>query len=141
MKRIPNTLCLVLFILMGCTNSDHPRTPSPAGAKVFILEPKDNSVVTSPIKVKFGIQGMELSPAGVEKENSGHHHLLIDTQLEDKSTTIPSSENILHFGKGQTETSIELQPGKHTLQLILGDHNHIPHNPVVESEIVTINVK
>lgn len=141
MKVVPFIITLCMFILTGCSDNSPTRTPSPRGAKVFIIEPKDNSDVTSPIKVKFGIEGMELSPAGVEKENSGHHHLLIDTQLEDKSSSIPANENILHFGKGQTETQIELKPGKHSLQLILGDHNHIPHEPIVQSNMITINVK
>lgn len=142
MKLVPFILTLGLLILTGCSDNIQPaRTPSPKGAKVFIIEPKDNSDVTSPIKVKFGIEGMELAPAGVEKENSGHHHLLIDTQLEDKNSQIPASENILHFGKGQTETTIELKPGKHSLQLILGDHNHIPHEPIIQSNMITINVK
>lgn len=141
MKWTPFILILVLFIFAGCTNNSPTRTPSPKAAKVFIIEPKNNANLNSPIKVKFGIEGMELMPAGVETENSGHHHLLIDTQIDDTSSPIPANENIIHFGKAQTETTIELTPGKHSLQLILGDHNHVPHDPVVQSEMITINVK
>ena len=114
---------------------------SPAGAKVTILEPANGATVSSPVTVKFGITGMELSPAGTEKAGSGHHHLLIDTKLADPKAGIPADANNKHFGKAQTEASVELTPGTHTLQLVLGDHNHIPHDPVVQSEVITITVK
>ena len=114
---------------------------SSAGAKVTILEPANGATVSSPVTVKFGIEGMELSPAGTEKAGSGHHHLLIDTKLADPKAGIPADANNKHFGKAQTEASVELAPGTHTLQLVLGDHNHIPHAPVVQSEAITITVK
>lgn len=118
------------------------RTPSPAGAKVFIVSPKNGAKVTSPVTVKFGIQGMTLSPAGVKAENSGHHHLLIDTPVpSDLSAPLPAiPDKIVHFGKAQTETTVTLPPGKHTLQLVLGDENHIPHDPPVISKKITITV-
>jgi hypothetical protein len=97
--------------------------------------------VSSPVALKFGIEGMEVVPAGTEKANSGHHHVLIDTKLADFNSPIPADDNHVHFGKGQTETSLALKPGTHTLQLILGDQNHIPHEPPVESEAITITVK
>jgi len=144
MKR--NLLVLALFAslaLAACEPGTNiaKRTPSPAGAKVTILEPADGAEVTSPVTVKFGIEGMEVAPAGTDKPNSGHHHLLVDTDLEDPTVPIPSNDSFIHFGKGQTETTIELKPGKHTLQLVLGDMNHIPHDPVVQSDKITVTVK
>src|SRR5262245_21987185 len=118
------------------------RTPSPAGAEVYIISPKDGATVKSPVTVVFGLKGMGDAPAGVKFENTGHHHLLIDTDVpKDLNAPLPTSDQVKHFGKGQTETSIELAPGKHTLQLVLGDQNHTPHNPPVESKKITITVK
>lgn len=116
-------------------------TTSPAGAKAFIIEPKDGAVVSSPVTVKFGIEGMEVAPAGTDKPNTGHHHLIIDTDLKDATVPVPADANHIHYGKGQTEATIELKPGEHTLQLVLGDKNHIPHNPPVTSPVIKITVK
>jgi hypothetical protein len=117
------------------------RTPSPAGAEVYIISPKDGASVKSPVKVVFGLKGMGVAPAGVKFENAGHHHLLIDTDVPaDANAPLPTTDQVKHFGKGQTETSIELTPGKHTLQLVLGDQNHIPHNPPIVSKKITITV-
>jgi hypothetical protein len=118
------------------------RTPSPAGAEAYIISPKDGATVKSPVTVVFGLKGMGVAPAGVKFENSGHHHLLIDTDVpKDLNAPLPTSDQVKHFGKGQTETSLELTPGKHTLQLVLGDQNHTPHNPPVVSKKITITVK
>jgi hypothetical protein len=118
------------------------RTPSPTGAEVYIVSPKDGATVKSPVTVVFGLKGMGIAPAGVKFENTGHHHLLIDTAVPaDLSAPLPTTDQVKHFGKGQTEASIELTPGKHTLQLVLGDQNHTPHNPPVESKKITITVK
>jgi hypothetical protein len=118
------------------------RTPSPAGAEVYIISPKDGATVKSPVTVVFGLKGMGVAPAGVKFENSGHHHLLIDTPVpSDLNAPLPTSDQVKHFGKGQTEATIELAPGKHTLQLVLGDEKHTPHNPPVESKKITITVK
>jgi Domain of unknown function (DUF4399) len=118
------------------------QTPSPSGAKVFIISPKPGATVTSPVTVKFGIKGMTLAPAGTKQDNSGHHHLLIDTDPpSDLSLPIPNiPDKVVHFGKAQTETTLTLPPGKHTLQLLLGDENHIPHKPPVMSKKITITV-
>lgn len=118
------------------------RTPSPHGAKVFFVGLKDGATVSNPVTVKFGIKGMTLAPAGTATPNSGHHHLLIDTDVPaDLSKPLPAvPDKIVHFGKAQTETTLTLPPGKHTLQLLLGDQNHIPHNPPVISKKITINV-
>ena len=111
-------------------------------SSIFIITPQNKSEVSNPINIKFGLTGMNIVPAGVEKERSGHHHLLIDVkELPDMNNPIPSTPNHIHFGKGQTETTITLTPGKHTLQLLLGNHLHVPHNPPVISKKITINVK
>ena len=117
------------------------QSPAPEGAKVYIIEPLDGAEVSSPVTVKFGLSGMGVAPAGVEKAKTGHHHLIINTKVEDYDNPLPADDQHKHFGGGQTETTLELSPGKHTLQLILGDHNHVPHKPVIESEVITITVK
>jgi hypothetical protein len=142
MKHIVAT-ALAVLILAGC-GQQAPKggpTTSPAGAKVFFIEPKNGATVSSPVAVKFGIEGMEVVPAGTDKPNSGHHHVLIDTKLADYTSPIPADDNHKHFGKGQTEATLELKPGQHTLQLILADQNHIPHSPPVQSEVITITVQ
>jgi hypothetical protein len=119
-----------------------PRTPSPAGAKVYIVSPANGATVKSPVTIVFGLSGMGIAPAGVQSDNTGHHHLLIDTDLPANiGMTLPTTDNIRHFGKGQTEATIELKPGKHTLQLVLGDHMHVPFLPVVASTKITITVQ
>jgi hypothetical protein len=119
-----------------------PRTASPAGAKLYVVSPANGATVKSPVTVVFGLSGMGIAPAGVPFENAGHHHLLIDTAIPaNTGLPLPATDNIKHFGKGQTEASIELKPGKHTLQLVLGDQNHIPFNPVVASAQITITVQ
>jgi hypothetical protein len=117
------------------------RTPSPAGAEAYIISPKDGAKVTSPFVVQFGLKGMGVAPAGVKFDNTGHHHLLIDADAPaDLNTPLPASDKVVHFGKGQTETTLTLAPGKHTLQLLLGDATHIPHNPPVLSKKITVTV-
>lgn len=119
------------------------RTKSKAGDKVFIIEPKDGATVSNPITVKFGADGIELAKAadGI-KENSGHHHLLVDVDtLPPLDQPLPSNEHVLHFGQAQTETSINLTPGKHTLQLLAADAKHVPLDPSVMSQKITITVK
>jgi Domain of unknown function (DUF4399) len=136
-------LVLAAIVLAASTSAvlAQERTPSPAGAEVYIISPKDGEKVKSPVVVRFGLKGMGIAPAGVKFENSGHHHLLIDTDVPaDLNAPLPTTDQVKHFGKGQTETSIELAPGKHTLILLLGDQNHTPHNPPVVSKKVTITV-
>lgn len=125
------------------------ETASPQGAKVFFDGLTDGASVKSPVMVKFGIEGMEVAPAGTETANTGHHHLFIDRPVlgegpdgaDELDANILSDEQHVHFGKGQTETSLELAPGSHTLQLVLGDKDHIPHNPPVVSDQITITVE
>jgi hypothetical protein len=117
------------------------RTPSPAGAEAYIISPKNGATVHNPVHIQFGLKGMGIAPAGVKFDNTGHHHLLIDTDAPaDAGAPLPATDKIVHFGKGQTETSITLPPGKHTLQLLLADQNHVPHNPPVMSKKITITV-
>jgi len=116
-------------------------TASPAGAKVYFIEPKNGAELKGPVKVLFGLSGMGVAPAGIQKDNTGHHHLLIDGATADPNAPLPVSEQVQHFGNGQTETTITLKPGKHTLQLVLGDWKHQPHNPPVTSETITVTVK
>ena len=118
------------------------REPAPPGAEVYIVSPKDGAKVKSPITVVFGLKGMGVAPAGIKFDNSGHHHLLIDSDLPaDLSQPLAANEKSMHFGKGQTETSLTLPPGKHTLQLVLGDSLHVPHEPPVISKKITITVE
>jgi hypothetical protein len=117
------------------------RTPSPPGAEAYIISPKDGAKVHGPVLVQFGLKGMGIAPAGVKMDNTGHHHLLIDTEApSDLGAPLPATDKIVHFGKGQTETMLTLTPGKHTLQLLLGDMNHVPHAPPVISKKITITV-
>lgn len=114
------------------------RHPSSPGAKVYIISPADGANVPVTLTVRFGLTNMSIAPAGVDKPNSGHHHLLIDTPLPPFDEPIPSDDNHLHFGAGQTEGTITLTPGKHTLQLLMGDGNHLPHDPPVFSQPITV---
>jgi hypothetical protein len=116
-------------------------TPAPEGSAVYIVSPAHGELVTSPVKVVFGLTGMGVAPAGVDKANTGHHHLLIDTDLPDLTLPIPADDRHRHFGGGQTEVVLELAPGKHTLQLLLADFAHTPHNPAVVSQRITISVR
>ena len=118
------------------------RTPSPPGAEVYIVSPKDGAKVKSPVTVVFGLKGMGIAPAGIKFDNTGHHHLLVDAAPPaDLSQPLPADEHNLHFGKGQTQTSLELKPGKHTLQLLFADSLHTPHDPAVMSKKITIVVE
>tara|TARA_B110000977_G_scaffold192640_1_gene266438 strand:- start:141 stop:683 length:543 start_codon:yes stop_codon:yes gene_type:complete len=114
-----------------------------ADAKVYFIEPANGQQISGgEVKVVFGIEGMQVAPAGTDTPNSGHHHLLIDLeQMPDMTMPLPASENVRHFGKGQTETTLTLAPGTHRLQLLLGNYAHIPHNPPVLSEVIEITVK
>lgn len=136
---------LILIMISGflmAMGSSLARTPSPDDAQVYIISPADGESVSSPVLVKFGLSGMGVAPAGVDKPNTGHHHLMIDVaNAPAMDKPLPSDANHRHFGGGQTQTTIELSPGRHTLQLIMGDQNHIPHDPPVMSEPITILVK
>jgi hypothetical protein len=138
-----------LAFCLASTTAFAGETPSGKGAAVAFINLKDGMEVTTPVLVQFGLAGMGIAPAGVEFENTGHHHLLIDRPAlgkgedgaDELNNNIISDEQHLHFGKGQTQAEVKLAPGKHTLQIVLGDKDHIPHNPPVASEVITITVK
>lgn len=116
-------------------------SPAAEDTELYFISPANGSLLQNPVTVRFGLKGMGVAPAGVEKAGTGHHHLLIDLEeLPAPDAPVPSDEQHRHFGAGQTETTIELSPGKHTLQLLLGDHNHIPHDPPVVSEQIIIHI-
>lgn len=124
------------------------ETPSPEGAKVFFANVENGAVVASPVTIQFGLSGMGVAPAGADFENTGHHHLLVNRApmgegtdgAEELTYAIPNDENHRHFGGGQTQVTLDLPSGNHTLQLVLGDQFHIPHDPPVMSEVITITV-
>ncbi|MGN6704505.1 MAG: DUF4399 domain-containing protein [Rhodanobacter sp.] len=119
-----------------------PATAAPAGAKAYIISPADGATVGQEVTVRFGLKGMGVAPAGVTKEHTGHHHLLIDVkELPVAGQPIPADAQHVHFGGGQTQTTLKLAPGTHTLQLELGDANHVPFEPAVVSKKITIHVK
>ena len=136
---------LGLFLLLPFSTAcaqEIERSSSPEGAVAYIISPAHGEVVTGPVVVKFGLKGMGVAPAGIKFPDAGHHHLLINaTELPDLNAPIPSDDVHRHFGKGQTETTLDLEPGTYTLQIILGDQFHIPHDPAVISEKITITVK
>jgi hypothetical protein len=119
-----------------------PVTKAPAGAEVYIISPQDGATVSQTFTVRFGLKGMGVAPAGVAHEKTGHHHLLVDVkELPAAGQPIPKDEQHIHFGGGQTETTLKLPPGTHTLQLELGDENHIPFDPTLVSKQITVHVK
>ncbi len=155
MKRL-TTLALTTIAAFslasnGLADDEKPkRQPSPKGAKVYVVQPKDGRTVKKKVKVVFGLKGMGICPAGITAAggipfpDTGHHHLLVDVdKLPPLDMPLPADrpDNVKHFGKGQTETILELTPGKHTLQLIFADYAHVPHNPPVMSEKITITVE
>lgn len=137
---------LILAATMAFAGGETPANPE---AEVYFIGIEDGQTVTSPVLVVFGLRGMGVAPAGAEKEMTGHHHLLINRpplgQGEDGADElengIPSDENHVHFGGGQTETQIDLPSGTHTLQLVLGDAGHVPHSTPIVSEVITITVE
>jgi len=148
MKR--SVLAIITAVgLTAATSALAQQAPSPAGAKAYFVNLEDGAVVTSPFVVAFGLSGMGVAPAGTEKDNTGHHHLLIDRAklgegpdgADELVNGLPADENHVHFGGGQTEKTLELPAGQHTLQLVLGDLGHVPHSPPVMSEVITITVK
>jgi hypothetical protein len=137
-------MLFVAFASCGAVFSQGQRTggptPSAPGAEVYFIDLKDGMTVPAKLKIYFGLRNMGVAPAGSERENSGHHHLLVDTELPPLDQPIPNDFNHLHFGAGQTETEITLKPGAHTLQLLVGDKDHIPHTPPVMSPLIRVRV-
>jgi hypothetical protein len=149
-KRIKATPSLFGLLIAGAAltaghnsaqgQSDSGLTAAPPGAEVYFIDLKDGATIPSKLNIQFGLKNMAVAPAGSDVPNSGHHHLLIDTTLPPLNKPIPNDFNHLHFGTGQSETEVNLKPGPHTLQLLLGDKNHVPHSPPVMSPRIRVNV-
>lgn len=135
------TLALIFALIFAAMLVPAPALACKVTGNAYIIAPADGATVSGPFRVIFGLRGMGVAPAGVEKCGSGHHHLLIDTGLPALDAPIPADDNHRHFGGGQTEAELQLPPGRHSLQLLLGDHNHVPHTPPVVSEAITITVE
>ncbi|SFM96211.1 DUF4399 domain-containing protein [Marinobacter pelagius] len=144
MSMINSTQRLVLSSVLAAAlvAGAHAATPAPEGAAVYFVTPTDGQTVSSPVTVRFGLENLGVAPAGVEREATGHHHLLVDVdEMPPMDQPVPADERHIHFGGGQTQTTLELSPGEHTLQLLVGDHMHVPHEPPVMSEKITITVE
>lgn len=146
MKAIFITAALCLSATLAWGGGETPSNPD---ARVYFVNLADGDTVSSPVTVVFGLSGMGVAPAGTEAENTGHHHLLINRPpigegedgLDELAYGLPADDNHVHFGGGQTEATLELPAGQHTLQLVLGDAGHVPHSPPIVSEVITINVE
>lgn len=143
MKKIVIALAVSLLAYAFPAYANELISKAPATAQVYFITPKNGDTLSGKFKIKFGLDGMGVAPAGVEQDNTGHHHLLINTDVDslDLSQPLPASDTVKHFGGGQTETSIELPAGEHTLQLLLGNHAHVPHDRPVMSEKIKVTVK
>ena len=128
-------------VASAVSETDSGRSPAPENAFLYIASPYDGEIIPGgQVWVRFGLRNMGVAPAGVSKQFTGHHHLLVDTGLPPLSEPIPSDDNHIHFGRGQTEYLLQLAPGSHTLHLLLGDHHHTPHEPPVTSKQITVIV-
>lgn len=142
MNRTAITLCSALLIAPVSAFAESMISDAPENAEVYFVQPSDGATVEGTFDVVFGLRNMGVAPAGVDKEGTGHHHLLIDTEVpSDLSKPLPATDQIKHFGGGQTETEITLQPGEHTLQLLIGNYAHVPHSQPVVSEQITVTVE
>lgn len=145
MKHFILGAAFALASVSGAVASD---TPAPEDANLYFVNLEDGASVTSPVTVVFGLANMGVAPAGTERENTGHHHIYLNRppfgegEMDDEiaANGVPSDENHIHFGGGQTQTTLDLPPGEHTLQLVLGDHFHVPHDPPVVSDRISITV-
>ena len=142
-------ILIAAALLVSTANAQMPRQSAPENAQLYFVSPAHGEIVSSPVKVKFGLQNMGVAPALAFQDagsmthfpNTGHHHLIIDAPLPAMDMPVPANANYVHFGTGATETTLDLAPGEHTLQLILGDALHIPHDPAVYSQQITIIVE
>jgi hypothetical protein len=130
-----------LLLTMSAIAADLPRSPAPPGVELYFIAPEDGAKLANPVTMRFGLKGMGVAPAGIAMSGTGHHHLLIDATVPPFDRPIPADDRHVHFGKGQTETILTLTPGRHRLQLLLGDHLHLPHEPPVVSATITITVE
>lgn len=136
------SFALLGFVGLALIFAQMTRSPSAEGASVYFINIEDGAEVSSPLFIQFGLRGMGVAPAGAVFEGTGHHHLLINTDVStlDMTLPLPATDQVVHYGKGQTEAMLELPPGEHSLQLLLGDFSHIPHEPALLSEKITITV-
>lgn len=147
MKQILSTVAALMLVASPLMAGG--ETPSNPDAEVYFVNLEDGDTVSSPVQVIFGLRGMGVAPAGTEKEMTGHHHLFVNRPplgegedgADELSNGIPADENHIHFGGGQTETTVDLAPGEHTLQLVLGDSGHVPHATPITSDVITITVE
>lgn len=139
---IPTCLAALLVLAVPAHSGE---TPAPEEAYLYIGWPNDGEIIQNsglnPFRVWFGLRHMGVAPASVDVPNTGHHHLLVNTEVPPLDEPIPADENHIHFGLGQTQTELTLPPGRHTLQLIMGDHAHVPHNPPVISRQIQITIE
>ena len=142
MKKIIVAASLLVAVFTAGASAGELVSAAPSAAKVYFITPANGDTVAKTFKVQFGLSGMGVAPAGTQRENTGHHHLLIDVnELPNMAGPLPATDNIKHFGGGQTETELTLSPGKHTLQLLLGNYAHVPHEQPVLSEKISIIVQ
>jgi hypothetical protein len=146
MRYLPVPFLMTVGILIAISGGAAPgsaaeRQPAPKDAYAYIGWPNDGEVVTQRFKVWLGLRYFGVAPSGVNRPNTGHHHLLIDTDLPPLDEPIPNDKKHIHLGAGQTETFIELPPGRHTIQLLMGDYDHVPHDPPVMSKKITVFVR
>lgn len=140
--KLVQILLTATLLSVTAVHANSLVSKAPEGAQVYFIGLEDGAKVPQTFTVKFGLSGMGVAPAGVNVDNTGHHHLLIDLEeLPDLTKPLPANDNVRHFGKGQTETTITLAPGKHTLQLLLGNYVHVPHDEPVMSEKITVIVE
>lgn len=140
MNLLKTSIAIAALVMGGAAVAG--ESPAPRNAYLYIGWPNDGEVIrNNNFRVWFGLRNMGVAPAGIEKPLTGHHHLIINAPLPPMDEEIPADKNHVHFGKGQTETRITLPPGTHTLQLLMGDHNHVPHNPPIMSKKITVTVK
>lgn len=145
-KTMKSLAAVALVGVLGCGGAaaQDRRTGGPSrstsGAEVYFIDLKDGATVPAKLKLNFGLRNMNIAPAGTDRENSGHHHLLIDSELPPLDQPIPNDFNHLHFGAGQTEAQITLPLGTHTLQLLLGDEIHMAHVPPLYSKPIKVTV-
>ena len=136
-----SAFAIIASLALSPLQAEMPRQPAPEGSGVYFIEPADGATVQSPFKVSFGLHGMGVAPAGVNKPDTGHHHLLINSPEVDLGMPLAKTDQVRHFGGGQTEAMLTLEPGSYTLQLVLGDYAHIPHDPPVVSGTIAVTVE